>query len=820
MKQTSPKLIRSYFLIVFTLHLISAQAQDSKSILSGRITDAAKKPVELATVVLFTAADSVLVKSAFSETDGRFVFEKIAEGKYVLSVTAAGFQTFKSNVITAESGKPVTVPEITLQPAWNNLLEVAVVHKKAFVERKVDRTVVNVDALIANTGTTALDVLEKSPGVNVDQNGVISLKGKSGVTIFIDDKPTYLSGSDLENYLRSLPASSIDQIEIMTNPPARYDAAGSGGVINIKTKKTKQRGFNGGLTLGYTQGKYSKTNNSFNFNYRNKKFNYTGLLSYGYQAGFTDLDIKRRYKHEDESTRSSFDQNTYIFRAANAVNSKLGMDYYQSEKTTWGVALTGTGRWGNERNSNISKLSDAAGNPDSTIVASNKEKKQFKNLGTNLNYRHQFNKSGHELTADADYLRYTDESDQAFINRSYLPNGTVKSQEFLNGKLPAQIDIYSLKTDYTRPLNQTWKFAAGLKSSYTQTDNIADYAYNINGTPSPDYEKSNHFIYKENIHAGYLNLNREAAKLSLQLGLRLENTLSRGHQLGNKMKKDSAFTKSYTSLFPTMYITYKLDSLSVHQVGLNVGRRIERPYYEDLNPFISPLDKFTYYVGNPFLKPAYTTNLELFHVFKNKITTTLSYSNTTDNFDETIEIVEGTYYSRPGNIGRRIVKSLSVNAGFDLAKWLSVQVYTELANIHSKSDFYTGKLDNKGTYVFLSPTFQFKFKHEWSAELSGRYISKVYNAQFVVGANSLINAGVQKKLSTRSTLKLSFADVFYTRIINGTINNLKLTEAGWRNRGDSRTGTITYSYRFGKAIANLRRHEGGGAESESNRVRN
>ncbi|RZK73960.1 MAG: TonB-dependent receptor [Pedobacter sp.] len=700
------------------------------------------------------------------------------------------------------------------------LKEVSISTKKAFSVRKLDRVVVNVDALISNAGTSALEVLEKSPGIQVDQNGTISLKGKSNVAIFIDDKPTYLSGEDLQNYLKSLPSSSLEQIEIMTNPPARYDAAGNGGVINIRTKKGTTRGLNGGFTVAINQGKMTRSPNSFNLNLRDGKMNYFTNLSYSYNHSFTDLDINRRYKNEDGTTKSFFNQNSFFDRKGNAGNLKIGADYYQTKSTTWGVVLTGLGRKSTQENNNTSKLLNPSSILDSTITARNIDKIKFYNGGINLNYRHQFDTAGHGITADADYLTFNNQTDQSYYNSSFFANGGLKLQDILTGDLPSRINIYALKTDYTLPLSNAWKMDAGLKMSFTKTDNTADYAYTIAGITKPDYDKSNHFIFDERISAAYLNFSKEMKHLSVQIGLRTEDTRSNGNQLGNLIKPDSTFKRSYAGLFPTFYLQYKIDTANNHQLGFNYGRRIDRPYYQDLNPFISPLDKFTFYVGNPFLKPSYVQSLELSYTYKNKYTLTSSYSNSKDEVNETIEITNGMYYSRPANLGRQIVKSISFNGSFDPLKWLNINVYSELTNIAVKSDFYTGALNTSGTFSFSNANARITLGKGWDAELSGNYRNRMYSAQFILGEIWSANTAVQKKLSPASTLKLSFNDIFYTSIRTGTINNLAQTEANWINRSDTRNAVLSYSYRFGKAFSSTPKRSESGANEEKNRVKN
>jgi hypothetical protein len=813
---------KKFFIVLFLLAAAqSLLAQASTGTISGYIADASQKPIEGATVVLMGSKDSVVVKTTLSAGNGDFIFEKIKYGTYRLTISMTGFVVSKSNTITVDAGNTALVlPRFVLEPQANALQGVTVTAQKPMVERKIDRTIVNVESMISAAGSTALEVLEKSPGVSVDQNGVISLKGRAGVVIFIDDKPTYLSGVDLEGYLRSLPASTIDQIELMTNPPAKYDAAGSAGVINIRTKRTRIKGFNGSLNTAYIQGRYAKTNNSFNFNYRNNKLNMFGTLTYNGSTNFSDLTINRFFKNPDGSKKSDFLQHTYIKPTGTAVTVKLGADYYATDKTTFGIVLTGVNRIGTRNNDNESKVLDASGNLDSVITATNTQDNVFRNGGINFNFRHQYAKSGPELTADLDYIRYGTDNDQVFRNYTYRPDGSMSNTDQLTGNLPARLNIYSGKIDYIHPLASGIKMEAGIKSSRTETDNIAEYYFTYaNGITVADYDKTNHFIYKETIHAAYLNGSRESKRWSVQLGLRAETTVSDGRQMGNAVKPDSSFKRNYTSIFPTAYINYKLDSAGHHVLTLDYGKRISRPYYQDLNPFISPLDKFTYYTGNPFLLPAYTHNIQLSYGFKNYFTLGTRYSRTLNNTNETIQIVNGTYYSRPGNIGKITVKSISLDGNIDLAKWLSFRLYTEVTNIHSESDFYTGPLNTQGTYWFVQPNWQFKLGKGWSAQVDGSYQTDLVSNQFLLLERGRLNAGISKKLSAAINMRVVINDIFYTQINRGVINNLAYTEANWRNANDTRTIGIAFAYRFGKTISSQRRHNATGAEAEQNRVK-
>lgn len=797
-----------------------AGAQSSGKII-GKITGTGHSPLEATVVSLLLAEDNSLIKTQFSDQDGSFEFSSLKENNYKISIEYLGYTKYESQSI-AVAQESVSLGEINLQPSEANTLNEVVIQKqKNFVERKIDRTVVNVDAMISNAGADAMEVLEKSPGIIVEENGTIKLKGKSGVMVFIDDKPTYLSGADLEVYLKSLPASTLDQIEIMTNPPAQYDAAGSAGVINIKTKKSKARGFNGSVTSRISQGKRTHYRDGLNLNYTDNKIRLFGNVNYANQKFVNDLDIFRRYKNEDGSTKSLFDQNTIMRNKVTTGNAKIGMDYYASEKSTFGMSLIGLLKSGKEKKSGKSSLTNASSVLDSTIIADNREDNKFKNAGVNLNFRHEFDTIGRKITMDADYIKYENEIDQNFKNYIYQPDNTLSEQDELRGYLPSNISIYTFKSDYTHPFKNQGKLEAGYKISYSKTDNIADYADVVDNIPVPNYDSSNHFKYDETINALYINYSQNFKRFSFQTGWRLETTISKGNQLGNILKPASRFKKDYTNLFPTLFVSYKLDSVGNNQMVVSYGKRINRPYFQDLNPFLSPLDKFTYYSGNPYLNPSFSHNVELSYNYKSLFSTTLTYMNSEDEINETIEINDGIYYSRPGNIGKSQALSINVNSDLTINDWLSTNLYSELVHTSYKSQLYTENLDTQGVFWFVSVLNRLKFKDGWSGEISGRYTSKIESAQFTVGARGAVNLGVQKKiLQGKGSLKFAVNDVFYTNINTGTINNLKLTDATYKNKGDTRFAALTFTYSFGKSLKAREEHESTGSESEQNRVKN
>jgi iron complex outermembrane recepter protein len=419
---------------------LSSQAQTKTSSVTGTITETPNKSLTAATVSLLNQKDSSLVKATISGQDGKFSFEGVKEGQYLLLVSAVGYEQVYSKGFVA-NGTTIDLSSIHLKQASKDLKAVTVVARKPMIEQKIDRMVVNVDAAISNVGTTALEVLEKSPGVMVDKDGNISLKGKQGVLVMLDGRPTYLTGPELANMLKGMQSSQLESIEIMTNPPAKYDAAGNSGVINIKTKKNKVKGFNGSFTLGVGQGAYFKTNESLNINYRNNKVNLFGSYSFGWTNGFQELNIYRRFKDENDHTRAIFEQVSLMKNNRLNNNLKIGMDYYLTKKTTLGVVISGFSNPENNKGTNTSFLKNPSSEVDSIVTAISSFKESWKNGSVNLNVRHQYDSTGREITADIDYIRYDASNIQDFINTTYSPSWIKRYDELLKGDLRLHLSI-------------------------------------------------------------------------------------------------------------------------------------------------------------------------------------------------------------------------------------------------------------------------------------------------------------------------------------------------------------------------------------------
>lgn len=765
----------------------------------GSIKDGGQQAViDASSVTLLRAKDSSLVKTSITDKEGKFLFENLTDGSYLVAATSVGYQkTFSNQIQISENQKEENAGILQLMRKTKDLTVVVVTSKRPLIERKIDRTIVNVDGYISNTGSTAMEVLEKAPGVSVDKDGNISLKGKQGVIIMIDGKPTYMSGQDLANYLTSMPSSNLDQLEIMTNPSAKYDASGNSGIINIKTKKLKQRGFNGSLSSSFGMGDYPKINNSLNLNYRNGKFNSFASINGNYRKGSQTLDIYRELLDNSKKIDRIFTQKSEEKRMRQYYAVKAGMDYNATAKTTLGFVLSGYYNPTEDPGNNTSYFKDAYLHIDSILIVKRNETGNWKNGGINLNLRHKFDSTGRELTADIDYLKYDASDNMQLLSNTYSPNGVLLSNSMLIGDLPQTLDIFSAKTDYVQTLAKTIKMEAGLKTSFVKTNNKAQYYNRINGQDVVDYNRTNFFDYKENLNAAYVNLSTEVKKWGFQAGLRVENTNYDAVQYGNITQHDSAFKHSYTSLFPTLYVSYKMNEKN--QFGVSYGRRINRPDYEDLNPFIHYIDQYTYDVGNPFLKPMYADKFEITHTYNNFLTTSLDYSVTKNLFNESFSRNDQAIEVRKSNFGKLQSANLSVSAQIPVFKWWKAQLYTEGNYYHLNSKIEERMVNIETTTFMANLVNQFSFKKGWSAELSAFGRTKAPETQIIINRIGVINVGVQKQvLKNKGSFKLAVSDITGPMKVTGNIADLGNAHASFMQHRDTRVVTLSFNYRFGK----------------------
>jgi iron complex outermembrane recepter protein len=793
----------------------TVRAQQSN--IQGSVHELQNRPADGAIVSLFVAADTTLIKTTFTDESGHFEFSRHDQGPWFLTVQHLGYQIYCSEVI---SQPEYTFDSINLQTsAGPELQQVQVIGSIPFIVRKPEGYVVQPDALLSSAGNTALEILEKSPGIQVDSDGNIRLRGQSGVTVYIDDRPTYLSATELGSYLKSLPASSIQSITIMTNPPARYDAAGSAGIILIKLKKSKTIGTNGGLNLSYGQGRYMRSNNSFNINKRVDRYNWYGQLSHGTNNNFHDLTINRSYLTSEGQLQNAFDQNTLIRTTNHGVNGKVGMDFYPNDQSVFGVALSGFYNYNDENTRNISNLSDSLRQPVNQVTSITPAVRDFYNTTVSLNYQWSPDTLGSTLSIGTDYARFYSEMDQTLTSSSEGSNSDQDTTTVLDSRLPSTITIWTAKADFSKVYTSGWRWENGAKTSFVTTVNDA-YFYDVyNNVSTTNTLFTNSYTYKENINAVYTSLNKEKGRWSYQIGLRYEGTRINGKQSSLQSSRDSLFQLEYDGLFPTAYATYQVDTAGRHVLGLNYGRRINRPNYQDLNPFTYPLDPYTLYSGNPFLRPSFSHELEMSYTLDNNWTATLYFGRREDEINETIEQVNPIFYSRPGNIGSSEYYGLSINGSKKMTKWWMIQFYAEWMQNAFNSDLYGQRLENSGSYLYVGPNMQFTLNNKWSAEIAGNYQTSVYSGQFVLVPVGSMRIAVGKKIwKNQGSIRCSLNDVFYTNRPGGTIKGIGDSTAGWNSVLDTRVFQIAINYRFTKGETRANRSIGS-SDTESQRVR-
>jgi hypothetical protein len=813
------KKIMTLLTVALTAFTFSSFAQVKNGKVNGIVIDGNIKTIESATITLLRAKDSTVAKMSIADKTGRYEFDGVPEGKYLVSISAIGHTKGFSEIFEISSDNPsIVLKTIELVPQAKAIGGVIVTAKKPLIEQKLDRTIVNVEAAATNVGTSAMEVLEKSPGISVDKDGNISLKGKQGVQVYVDGRPTYLSGTDLANYLRSLSSNQLDQIEIMTNPPAKYDAAGNSGIINIKTKKTNQVGYSGSISSTYSQGRYAKFNESFNFNYRKNKVNFFTTLGYNNRKNFQDLDIQRKFiEASTKEIKSHFNQESRIREEGKSHNAKLGLDYYASKKTTLGVVLTGFYNPGTFSNRSDVMIFDPAMVLLSRTLASTSNDRKWKNFSTNFNFRHVFDSTGKELTADVDYLTYSSKNSQNLMNAYYNANGipTIKADTLL-GDLPQDINIYTAKMDYLHPLKNGAKFEAGIKTSFVKTDNNAVYDSVNYGVRVRDIGRSNYFIYDENVNAAYVNYSRPfGKKFSGQFGVRMENTIAKGNQVTTGEK----FKRNYTQVFPTAFLQYIANEKNTFV--LNYGRRINRPDYEDLNPFILFLDRYTFEQGNPNLQPQFSHNAELSHTYKGFLTTTLNYTKTTDIINDVLEqnTDKNETFVKKANIAKQRQYGIAISAGGQIKKWWSGNIYANVFNNQFEGIVNGDQVNIGATTGQFNVSNQFKFAKTWGAELSGFYRTGGVDGVFRINGFGMMNMGISKQvLKGKGSLRLNIRDVLYSQKIKGDIKYSNI-DAAFQQRRDSRQVALGFTYRFNKGKINGQKRKTGGAADESNRVK-
>ncbi|WP_310555871.1 TonB-dependent receptor family protein [Flavobacterium sp.] len=748
--------------------------------------------------------NKTIISKSTVNGDGTFEID-LKEGIYELNISAIGFSDWKKEISISSD---LYLGTITLTESATKLNEVVIEKKKKIMEQKIDKLVYNVGENIVIAGGDALNALSTAPGVVV-QNNSINLLGKGIPRVMIDDRMVELSGEELNNYLKSFSASDIKNIEILSNPSAKYDASGNGGIININFKKGTRNSWKNTSTLSYDQNKYQfyTLRNSFFYNKNKFRFSASGngvlgnfrnteAFEVNYPNGLWQLEVDSKIKKDNLSGRFT-------------------LDYDFSDKTSIGIQyLKENNNPGIDYNSDINIFNNS--NAIQTVTKTNGF--QDRNTGSNTINAHLISKLDslqRKLSIDIDYFTYNSRFDNDFIAKTFLPDLTFLNIDQSARNISNQnIENISIKSDMEHPL-KFLNLSYGVKASFIKSRSNISYFNTISGNPIIDLNQSNQFKYQENNQAIYINSDKKInEKLTIQLGLRIENTQTEGFSKTLNQKT----TNNYLQFFPTFYISYtKNDN---HNFNFNYGKRINRPNFDFLNPFRTYINNTTYSEGNPFLQPSFSNNFNFTYSYKEKLRTNVFFNVRnngygvifTSNPINNTQVVTRENYFKEYSFG--IVESYSTK----ITNWWESR--SEVNFLGSKTEFIkniNAKLSNS-LQVYLSTNNTFSLGESTKLQVDYFYSSPFKSGLFEVGYMSGINIAInQNILKKKLQITLLANDIFntsylkdYKSVVNG-INQI------YTQNDSARFFRISMTYNFGNKKIEVQERDFGN-EDEKNRT--
>ena len=802
-------------IILLLLAFVSTQLSAQTSI-KGTLQDESSSPIMFSNVVLYASSDSSLVKVESSDVDGKFLFNNIPSATYYVVSSFIGYDDLRSADFTlGDSSIDLGVLKMT---ASSVQLETAVVKaSRALVEVKPDRTVFNVEGTINSAGDDALGLLRKAPGVMVDNNNNISVLSRTGVLIYVDGKRLPLTGDDLTAYLNSLPAEQIDRMDIITNPGAKYEAQGNAGIIDIRLKRDKSHGMNGSISGSLSQGQFFKGNISSFGNYRNKRLNSFGSIGYNGGKSFNRM----LFINNQNSLRTN--DSNYSENLTDGINYRWGTDFFFGKHHTVGFLLAGQNSEAKDSSENIieiSKLSNIT-NIDSILFANSASDQSRKQTIYNLNYI--FDNREYSINFDLDYGRYRNDISYVQPNRYFESDRKTLLTEILTEyDTPVDINIYTGKVDFETNL-AGGRISLGSKVSKVDTDNTFLFYDVIDGQRVRNDRRSNIFYYDENVYAGYVSYQKPVnEKLNLLAGLRVETTDATGDLVTflPELQEDPV-DLNYTDLFPTAGLTYNLAYNKT--ISLNYGRRINRPDYNVLNPFIVQLSELSFLKGNESLRPERVNNIELGYTLNFRYNFKLSYSRTTDQITRLIapdDVDPRAGINTWANLSEQTIYSFNLSAPFSVNKWWSVYLNLNAGYLNNQADYGDGAIVDVQAFTYTNyQQHTFTLPRGFVGEISGWYAGPgVWGGVFEFDSSYSLNFGLQKRFfNNLMNVKLSANDVTYQSKWTGKSNFDGLEGVG-SGSWDSRRVSLSVSYNFGNSNVKSRRRSTG-IEDESKRVK-
>jgi hypothetical protein len=786
--------------------------------LTGRALDQAKRPVEFSSILLLRAADSSVVQTALTDTAGHYDFRRVRTGDYLIKAMQVGYGTvYLPRFAVLGSTATLELPALVLTQAAQQLGEVKVVGRKPIMERQLDRLVVHVDQMPAAAGGSVFDVLKSTPGVTITGNDAIGMAGKSGVLVLLNDRPVRLTAEALADMLKNMPAESVEALELITTPPAKYDAEGNAGLLNIRTRHRLANGWNTDLTLRVGQGQRTRVGAGVIANVKTQKLELGGSYSAGRNQGFQNIEEFAVIRDPGSlQTVSDLYSSSHQTNTARFHDLKTQLDYTLSKKVTVGLAgtLYTLHNPMQDRNEARSLLADAG--PAALSTTYSNTANQLWNYSIDGYYTLRLDTLGTELALDANVAQFNTDKNQDFVNQAHsVDGGQVGTPQRLRSFLAGGTRIQSIKADFTK----TWaglKVETGAKISHITANNDFLFQQNQAEVWTDDARRTNQFGYEESIYAAYLSGSKTWGKVSVQLGLRPEYTRTRGQSLTT----NTTTINNYLQLFPTAYVQYT-PKAGVYQLTASYSRRIERPDFSWLNPFLSYQTPYFSNQGNPFLRPSFTQSLEFANLFKDQFTVT-PFVNYTSQYSSEFPVEnpatrEITYTF--GNIGQSYSYGGQFSAPLTFGPHWKADPSLTLFEQHFTSNHPQAAQHSRRFVYQLSLTNSFMLGPKVSAQLSGYYNSPSIQGFYQTVAYYSASAGVNLKLlQDQATLALSLGDIFFTER-GDAYTHYPNQDFGFTRRNDTRVLRAAFTYKLGnKTLKAKQRHESAG-QDELNRAR-
>ncbi|AII52331.1 outer membrane beta-barrel protein [Hymenobacter sp. APR13] len=788
----------------------ASAGQRAAAALRGTVADSlSRQALPFATVVLQPAVTAPVL-STISDEHGAFHFEAVPAGRYQLLVRYIGYKTAAPLVVEVSGGQPVVLAPVLLAATGQSLKGVTVTAYKPFIEQRADKLVLNVAESPIAQGGTAAEVLSRAPGV-IEQGGRYQVRGKTAL-VLLDGKVTNLSGNDLADLLASLPSNTLDKVEVVANPSAKYDANG-GAVINILTKKNSAFGTNGSVIVGAGAGRFARYNSGFTLNYRRDKLSVFGGLDYQRNKQYRRFDSNRVLNQE-----TRINEQSYSVTERSAQTARINVDYDLTKRSSVGLQIRSlTSARATDGNTN-SVVAGLTGPPTATNDLQTTGTARGFNHTISLYYRTVLDSAGSELKLNADYLRFNKRFDEQYRNAGYDLQSEEATASALRTYSPASNSVASFTADYTRTLGKATALEAGLKSLRTITDNDIHWE-NLaeGGTWRNDERRTNHFVYREYINAAYASVRRPLGqKVGMQLGVRAEHTRSEGESLtlGQVNKRD------YFNLFPNVSLDYAASDKQ--QWNFSYQRKIDRFRFDIVNPFLTYLSPYLYYQGNPAIRPSFSHNFSVSHSYDNAVATSVSYGHHTNVLASVFrrEPATNILVQSDANLNR----GTSLDANVSLTKQMYGGVLT-MANFVGATyvRFYSPTmpwLNQSSVGVMASSNTTVNLSHGMRVELNLFYRTPLTYGAYSFKAQYNGSIAVSKPvLKEKGTLTLTVLDPLNLQNSRYT-TRAEGVQAYSLDKAETRSVRLNFSYRFGNQKVKIIKTRRTGIEGEKNRLEN